>query len=162
MAFGKQADRATPAMAEINIIPFVDVVLVLLLIFMLTAPMMYRGIDVNLPEAASRPTAVNCWVRVTAVVSGSGVTGMLASGPAAAIQPSARAVRASRSSLATPPSAQPAFPVVGLMPISASPDYGAGRCSRCRPIRCWSNRHSAARSRRSLRARRAWEICSPR
>src|SRR5436853_3050774 len=45
-------------LAEINIIPFVDVVLVLLLIFMLTAPMMYRGIDVNLPKAASRPTAV--------------------------------------------------------------------------------------------------------
>ena len=45
-------------LAEINIIPLVDVVLVLLLIFMLTAPMMYRGIDVNLPKAASRPTAV--------------------------------------------------------------------------------------------------------
>jgi len=45
-------------LAEINIIPLVDVVLVLLLIFMLTAPMMYRGIDVNLPRAASKPTAV--------------------------------------------------------------------------------------------------------
>ena len=45
-------------LAEINIIPLVDVVLVLLLIFMLTAPMMYRGIDVNLPKASSRPTAV--------------------------------------------------------------------------------------------------------
>src|SRR5881409_1166396 len=45
-------------LAEINIIPLVDVVLVLLLIFMLTAPMMYRGIDVNLPKAASKPTAV--------------------------------------------------------------------------------------------------------
>lgn len=50
--------RIGPTMAEINIIPLVDVVLVLLLIFMLTAPMMYRGIDVNLPRAASRPTAV--------------------------------------------------------------------------------------------------------
>src|SRR5438093_13388611 len=45
-------------LAEINIIPLVDVVLVLLLIFMLTAPMMYRGIDVNLPKAASKPTVV--------------------------------------------------------------------------------------------------------
>jgi len=45
-------------LAEINIVPFVDVVLVLLLIFMLTAPMMYRGIDVNLPKAAAKPTAV--------------------------------------------------------------------------------------------------------
>lgn len=50
--------RIGATLAEINIIPLVDVVLVLLLIFMLTAPMMYRGIDVNLPRAASRPTAV--------------------------------------------------------------------------------------------------------
>ncbi|HEU4371377.1 MAG TPA: biopolymer transporter ExbD [Methylomirabilota bacterium] len=50
--------RLGASLAEINIIPLVDVVLVLLLIFMLTAPMMYRGIDVNLPRAAARPTAV--------------------------------------------------------------------------------------------------------
>jgi biopolymer transport protein TolR len=50
--------RIGPSLAEINIIPLVDVVLVLLLIFMLTAPMMYRGIDVNLPRAAAKPTAV--------------------------------------------------------------------------------------------------------
>jgi biopolymer transport protein TolR len=50
--------RPSSTMAEINIVPLVDVVLVLLLIFMLTAPMMYRGIDVNLPRAAARPTAV--------------------------------------------------------------------------------------------------------
>jgi biopolymer transport protein TolR len=50
--------RLGTSLAEINIIPLVDVVLVLLLIFMLTAPMMYRGIDVNLPRAAAKPTAV--------------------------------------------------------------------------------------------------------
>ena len=50
--------RLGSSLAEINIIPLVDVVLVLLLIFMLTAPMMYRGIDVNLPKAAAKPTAV--------------------------------------------------------------------------------------------------------
>jgi biopolymer transport protein TolR len=55
---GEGSRRIGATMAEINIIPFVDVVLVLLLIFMLTAPMMYRGIDVNLPKAASKPTAV--------------------------------------------------------------------------------------------------------
>ena len=52
------AGRIRSSMAEINVIPLVDVVLVLLLIFMLTAPMMYRGIDVNLPRSASRPTAI--------------------------------------------------------------------------------------------------------
>lgn len=55
---GGDGRRIGGSLAEINIIPFVDVVLVLLLIFMLTAPMMYRGIDVNLPKAASKPTAV--------------------------------------------------------------------------------------------------------
>ena len=55
---GGDGRRIGTSLAEINIIPLVDVVLVLLLIFMLTAPMMYRGIDVNLPKAATKPTAV--------------------------------------------------------------------------------------------------------
>ncbi|ALA60091.1 biopolymer transporter ExbD [Nitrospira moscoviensis] len=40
-------------LAEINVIPLVDVVLVLLVIFMVTAPMLYRGMDVKLPTSAS-------------------------------------------------------------------------------------------------------------
>lgn len=40
-------------MAEINVIPLVDVVLVLLVIFMVTAPMLYRGMDVKLPTSAT-------------------------------------------------------------------------------------------------------------
>ncbi len=40
-------------MAEINVIPLVDVVLVLLVIFMVTAPMLYRGMDINLPTSAT-------------------------------------------------------------------------------------------------------------
>ena len=55
---GGDGRRIGGSLAEINIITFVDVVLVLLLIFMLTAPMMYRGIDVNLPKASAKPTAV--------------------------------------------------------------------------------------------------------
>ena len=43
--------RDTPSIADINVTPLVDVVLVLLIIFMVTAPMMSRGIDVNLPVA---------------------------------------------------------------------------------------------------------------
>ena len=57
-AGGEALGRARGSLAEINIIPLVDVVLVLLLIFMLTAPMMYRGIDVNLPRSGGKPTAV--------------------------------------------------------------------------------------------------------
>src|SRR3989304_9359100 len=55
---GERGRRIGASLSEINIIPLVDVVLVLLLILMLTAPMMYRGIDVNLPKAAAKPTAV--------------------------------------------------------------------------------------------------------
>lgn len=43
--------RGSPMLGEINVTPLVDVVLVLLLIFMVTAPMMSRGIDVSLPVA---------------------------------------------------------------------------------------------------------------
>ena len=41
--------------ADINVTPLVDVMLVLLIIFMVTAPMMTQGIDVNLPETTARP-----------------------------------------------------------------------------------------------------------
>ncbi|MBU0674583.1 MAG: protein TolR [Proteobacteria bacterium] len=41
--------------AEINVTPLVDVMLVLLIIFMITAPMMSQGIDVALPEVTSKP-----------------------------------------------------------------------------------------------------------
>jgi len=44
--------------SEINVTPFVDVMLVLLIIFMVTAPMMYQGIDVDLPETSTLPLRV--------------------------------------------------------------------------------------------------------
>jgi biopolymer transport protein TolR len=46
--------RLGPALAEINITPFVDVVLVLLVIFLITAPMMLGGIDVRVPKTETR------------------------------------------------------------------------------------------------------------
>jgi len=41
-------------MSDINVTPFVDVMLVLLIIFMVTAPMMMQGVDVNLPKTTTR------------------------------------------------------------------------------------------------------------
>ena len=49
--------RISTSLAEINVVPLVDVMLVLLIIFMVTAPMIQRGVDVNLP-VARRATAV--------------------------------------------------------------------------------------------------------
>jgi biopolymer transport protein TolR len=40
---------------DINVTPFVDVMLVLLIIFMVTAPLMLQGMDVNLPETTTQP-----------------------------------------------------------------------------------------------------------
>lgn len=45
-------DKRHRLMSEINMVPFIDVVLVLLIIFMISAPLMYRGIDINLPKSS--------------------------------------------------------------------------------------------------------------
>ena len=42
-------------LSEINVTPFVDVMLVLLVIFMVTAPILYQGVEINLPKVESRP-----------------------------------------------------------------------------------------------------------
>jgi len=47
----RRGRRVTTSLSEINVVPLVDVMLVMLVIFMVTAPMMQRGLDVNLPEA---------------------------------------------------------------------------------------------------------------
>jgi biopolymer transport protein TolR len=44
-------------MSEINVVPLVDVVLVLLVIFMVTAPLLYRGLDIELPRTATNTIA---------------------------------------------------------------------------------------------------------
>ena len=52
MGRGRQKHRP---MAEINVVPYIDVMLVLLVIFMVTAPLLMQGVKVDLPEAASDP-----------------------------------------------------------------------------------------------------------
>ncbi|HEX6591492.1 MAG TPA: biopolymer transporter ExbD [Moraxellaceae bacterium] len=56
MAFGGFNQQGSGApMAEINMIPLIDVMLVLLVIFMVTAPLMSHAVKVNLPTASSAP-----------------------------------------------------------------------------------------------------------
>lgn len=42
-------------MSQINVVPFIDVVLVLLIIFMITAPLIQQGVEVELPQASANP-----------------------------------------------------------------------------------------------------------
>jgi len=54
----RRRNNQNKAMAEINVTPLVDVMLVLLIIFMVTAPMLSMGIDVNLPKVKSKSVDV--------------------------------------------------------------------------------------------------------
>jgi biopolymer transport protein TolR len=51
----RRRPRVTTALSEINVVPLVDVMLVLLIIFMVAAPMMQQGLNVNLPAARRNP-----------------------------------------------------------------------------------------------------------
>lgn len=55
MGIGTQNGGNRTVLSEINVIPFVDVMLVLLVIFMVTAPILYQGVEVNLPKTNSQP-----------------------------------------------------------------------------------------------------------
>jgi len=49
--------RARRQVAEINVVPYIDVMLVLLVIFMITAPLLQTGVEIDLPDAAATPIA---------------------------------------------------------------------------------------------------------
>ncbi len=52
---GISSNNNNRLLSEINVTPFVDVMLVLLVIFMITAPILYQGVDVSLPKTSSVP-----------------------------------------------------------------------------------------------------------
>lgn len=73
MAAGKfNTGRSRSVLSEINVTPFVDVMLVLLVIFMVTTPILYQGIRVNLPQTASSKIPVKNQKQITVTVTGSG------------------------------------------------------------------------------------------
>ncbi|MCX5717142.1 MAG: protein TolR [Nitrospirae bacterium] len=66
-----KADRNRGVLSEINVTPFVDVMLVLLIIFMVTAPLLQQGIDVNLPQAKGKDLPSE--ERITLIVKKDGI-----------------------------------------------------------------------------------------
>ena len=71
-------------MGEINVVPYIDVMLVLLIIFMITAPLLTQGVQVELPEANAKPIDPICsrtanrsccrWIATGAITSTSAAT----------------------------------------------------------------------------------------
>src|SRR5678810_896007 len=53
-SFGKRRHRRNPVMSEINVTPMVDVMLVLLIIFMVSAPMLTVGVPIDLPQTQAK------------------------------------------------------------------------------------------------------------
>jgi biopolymer transport protein TolR len=70
MAFTAPSGRTQTALADINITPLVDVVLVLLIIFMVTAPVLQSGIEVSVPKTRT----VKAFATVMDAVKQSGIT----------------------------------------------------------------------------------------
>ena len=88
------AVRRRRLMAEINVVPYIDVMLVLLVIFMVTAPLLQEGVSVSLPQAASRPLPPQAREPVVVTVDAKGRLYLNVSDkPRAPIEPRALAAR---------------------------------------------------------------------
>ena len=55
----KYRDRKRKPIAEINVVPYIDVMLVLLIIFMVTAPLLTEGVKIDLPQTTANPVEFN-------------------------------------------------------------------------------------------------------
>lgn len=72
MEIGQRDLRRRTMLAQINVTPFVDVMLVLLIIFMVTAPMLEKGVDVALPEVENAPNLAAAKEPLVVTVTGDG------------------------------------------------------------------------------------------
>ena len=79
--------RGRKLMGEINVVPYIDVMLVLLIIFMVTAPMLSQGIKVDLPKAAAEPIQPDKLEPLLLSVDGSGEMYLNLGNPRQALEP---------------------------------------------------------------------------
>lgn len=85
-------------MAEINVVPYIDVMLVLLIIFMVTAPLLKQGVEVDLPEAPAKALDVNSPEPLVISVDKSGLYYLnISSTPDAALDPDELVVQVKRA-----------------------------------------------------------------
>ena len=94
--------------AEINVVPYIDVMLVLLIIFMVTAPLLNVGVDVNLPDANAKTLEQTKKQPVVVQVSRDGALALLVEGDA---RPQAMPEAALLARVAAFIAADPALPV---------------------------------------------------
>lgn len=81
-------DRKRRSIAEINVVPYIDVMLVLLVIFMVTAPMVNQGVAVELPAASARPLDKNASLPIIVSVNNKGELFLnISSDPESSIHP---------------------------------------------------------------------------
>jgi biopolymer transport protein TolR len=67
---GRRRGERTPLNAEINVVSLIDVMMLLMVIFMITAPIMQGGVDVTLPKAEAKPLEPKSGLVVTVVRNG--------------------------------------------------------------------------------------------
>ena len=70
MSRRRRAAGGLPLNADINVVSLIDVMMLLMVIFMITAPMMQGGVDISLPRAAARPLQVSSGLVVTVALDG--------------------------------------------------------------------------------------------
>ncbi len=98
-AAGRRRRRARKPMAEINVTPFVDVMLVLLIIFMVAAPLLTVGVPIELPETAATPLATEDEEPLTIALAADGRVSLQSSEiDRSTLIPKLRAVAAERTS----------------------------------------------------------------
>ncbi len=69
---GSRRHRRKKLKADINVVPYIDVMLVLLIIFMVTAPLLNVGVDVNLPQSDAKPLEQSKQKPIVVQVAGDG------------------------------------------------------------------------------------------
>ena len=122
MEVGQNSNRRRTVLAQINVTPFVDVMLVLLIIFMVTAPMMEKGVDVALPEVENAPnlTAVKEPLVITVTRKGEIMVGKSSVADAAKLTPVLQQVLSEREDKAVYLEADKAVPYGKVVKVMAA------------------------------------------